>query len=269
MISRRQTLIWSALMLATGYSAPAFAQPTTTDWLLVEANGRVVDRGVMEFCGGQYRYAHEVGFYNDAATALTITSSRGAIAQPGGFTEYWRFVSVVRACQTNTGCPGGWRHWIDCQPMEIGRDGMWDYAPGWRIAAADDYGDQQHPEWIASITPPNGEERFYTIRVPDEGLSGSLGWFDLAWLRSENTYAIVHQTATTLSGPSGAGTFSIWIGDPMRGGDYDADGEVAVPDLFAFLGEFFAGTARAGACDGVSGCTNEDVWTFLRAWVEG
>jgi len=39
--------------------------------------------------------------------------------------------------------------------------------------------------------------------------------------------------------------------------------------LFSFLGDWFAGNAHAGLCDGAGGCEATDVFAFLSLWYEG
>ncbi len=50
--------------------------------------------------------------------------------------------------------------------------------------------------------------------------------------------------------------------------DFDADGEVAVPDIFAFLSAWFAGDASADI-DGQPGVAVPDIFAFLSLWFAG
>jgi cytochrome c peroxidase len=50
--------------------------------------------------------------------------------------------------------------------------------------------------------------------------------------------------------------------------DYDRDGAATVPDIFAFLSDYFAGRIRADV-NGVNGLNVGDIFTFLTAWFAG
>lgn len=60
------------------------------------------------------------------------------------------------------------------------------------------------------------------------------------------------------------------LGNAACAADFDADGEVAVPDIFAFLSVWFAGQDSASAWradfDGSCGLAVPDIFTFLSAW---
>jgi len=73
------------------------------------------------------------------------------------------------------------------------------------------------------------------------------------------------------SAPLVGGTYS------LRGGflnfgvcpaDFDLNGTVAVPDIFAFLSAWFAQDPRANY-DGVAGITVPDIFAFLSLWFAG
>lgn len=50
--------------------------------------------------------------------------------------------------------------------------------------------------------------------------------------------------------------------------DYDGSGTVTVPDIFAFLGDYFAGRIRADIT-GAGGVSTPDIFTFLTLWFAG
>lgn len=52
---------------------------------------------------------------------------------------------------------------------------------------------------------------------------------------------------------------------PYCAGDFDQDGSVAVPDIFAFLSAWFAGLPSANF-DGMNGNDVPDIFAFLSAW---
>jgi hypothetical protein len=50
--------------------------------------------------------------------------------------------------------------------------------------------------------------------------------------------------------------------------DYDADGGAAVPDIFAFLADWFAGVEKANA-NGDGAMNVADIFAFLSDWFAG
>jgi hypothetical protein len=66
-------------------------------------------------------------------------------------------------------------------------------------------------------------------------------------------------------GPPGAGSFTVFCRDAA---DHDMSGAVAVPDIFAYLSDWFAGSPRAD-CDTDGVCTVPDIFGFLTAWFGG
>jgi len=63
------------------------------------------------------------------------------------------------------------------------------------------------------------------------------------------------------------------LGSALCPADFDGDGQVAVPDIFAFLSAWFAGPESAGAWrtdfDGSCGVGVPDIFAFLSAWFAG
>jgi len=93
-------------------------------------------------------------------------------------------------------------------------------------------------------------------------LNGLIGDFDLRQLRSINTYII---TEVINIHPDGDIDFSIWIGDPLQAGDANRDGQKDVPDIFAFLSEWFAqGDCSDIDCNGTVDVA--DIFYFLSKW---
>ncbi len=62
-----------------------------------------------------------------------------------------------------------------------------------------------------------------------------------------------------------SGTFVATGTIPYCPGDFDQNGLVAVPDIFAFLSAWFAGLPSANV-DGVPGVTVPDIFAFLSTW---
>jgi hypothetical protein len=52
-------------------------------------------------------------------------------------------------------------------------------------------------------------------------------------------------------------------------GNYNRDAVTNVNDIFAFITDWFIGSDRAGACDGVAGCQSMDIFAFLSEWFGG
>jgi hypothetical protein len=273
-------LIWSSLALTTGYAAPVNAQPTTTAWLRIHVTEADAGfRSVLAACGTplQYRSEWEESYthrdrFDPTPPVMTITSSDGQLAtwqhmvdqQGSSNPHYWHVYTTVRWSASAAGCPGGFRHSIDSFGVQF-LGGLWrPYDIGCTIRGGDGYGDLWSP-WDGSHEPPIGEERVWAVRMFAAGLDGFIDGFDVASLRSDNTYAVV----TTERTSTGAGTFDIWIGDPMFQGDFDGNGTTNVPDVFAMLAAWFAGDARAGLCDGAGGCAGADINSFLACWFRG
>jgi hypothetical protein len=66
-------------------------------------------------------------------------------------------------------------------------------------------------------------------------------------------------------GPPGAGAFTVFCRDTA---DHDRSGAADVPDIFAYLSDWFAASARAD-CDTDGAVTVPDIFGFLTAWFGG
>lgn len=85
------------------------------------------------------------------------------------------------------------------------------------------------------------------------------------WLASPNTNSATLRIA--LSETTADFTLDIHALPPSRA-DLDRDGAAAVPDVFMFLAEWFAGSV-VGDWDASGGCAVADVFAFLSDWFAG
>ncbi len=106
-------------------------------------------------------------------------------------------------------------------------------------------------QWRRNGNPvPGGTARTLTLSSVVEALSGSY-------------HCIVSNPCGQVASP--AATLTVTTCCPA---DFDEDGAVAVPDIFAFLSAWFASDPQADF-DGEDGITVPDIFAFLSAWFAG
>lgn len=256
---RKQILIWSALSLATGYAAPAFAQPT---WITIE--------GVADFPGdanpATYSYPAPLDCPNLLVWGqqydtwppepLTITSSNGPVIIPADRRWILRLHS-----KWADGCDlSGWRDYLTIEPLMPNPNlfGGWMPSAEWALSAADPTHTaephwpvtQDQPTWSS---PPPGQ---YTYDVLGLATTGPLfvPGATFATVTMDVTYATV--------------LVRVDIGTPPAATDLDGNGVVGVPDVMAFLSAWMAGVEPAD-WDASGVVAVPDLFAFLTAWFEG
>jgi hypothetical protein len=127
-------------------------------------------------------------------------------------------------------------------------------------------------------------DRFYT--VPDDPMLGGISpgsgggdAFDIAWAVDAETgqpaaldridFIRITNPVDALLGPVGewsAEVDAVAIVRPeVHPADFDGNGSIGVPDIFAYLSAWFAGDVRADV-DGIAGIGVPDIFAFLSLW---
>lgn len=163
--------------------------------------------------------------------------------------------------------------------LDATEEGVWGYADHTPTLLLGDLdGDNMIDD--ADLVP----EEFYT--VPDDPLvvgitpgSGGGDGFDIAWAVNPMSGAAtgldridfvrITNAVNAVLGPVGewsAEIDAVAVARPTRhAADFDGNGTVGVPDIFAYLAAWFAGETRADV-DGVPGIAVPDIFAYLSIW---
>jgi len=281
---RRQLLIWSALMLTTGYAAPAFAQNVGEGW----GHGLARTQTAYPSCvyeqtghpfSGLYGWGdvHEWGDCTDPVL-FHYWSFGPSQCWAGGWSMQsgdlaWFHVRTVWA-------PDGTLTALQAFAAEAGNViGQWggiegggappeiswdDFAAGTPVTQTIDFaGDWQYWGWVLG-----GYSQF---GVPDPaGLfvaaHGCLPWNSAVEVRVDWLGGGLLFRDGAVYGGNVRLSLEVVA---YAAADFNRDLGVDAADIFAFLSAWFAGDALAGACDGRSGCEVADVFAFLSDWFRG
>ena len=292
-------LIWSHLALVTGYAAPVVAQELperTSAWIEITAtnclqtNAGPWDNYPCTLTPGHYDVTNvqthwsnitrtrDCFFGNPPVVSIIAfdgTNTRQLAVPPRTMDQaaaglpnpaYWdfRFELDYSGPWSSYPCPlatetGYRRHLIVLH---------WQHGPnGWELgngAYSSFWFDFTEPERGLNDQSDTGTYTMPMCAYPDcpdldNRLIGDIDGFDLRVLRSRSTVAVV-----TIAGD----TMAIRIGSPPASADFNRDGVVNVPDVFAFLSAWFAGDIRA-ARSGDAACEFEDIAIYLGQWFAG
>jgi hypothetical protein len=210
MISRRQQLLWGALILVTGYTSPAVAQ---VSWLEITVENAYVlpDFGQTE-CDAARQQAHGHRVWPGFGDTVTFESSDGPLSPVLGQGE--GLIVAQLLADPWWVCSHGW---IDLVELRGGGEFfLYGVDADWTPDAA------------------SGDVHPGTARIAAVTAWGSLGGFDLASVNGQP--ATITRTGST---------FVVYIGPELAATDFNRDGAVNVPDVFFFLSAFFANQPSA------------------------
>jgi hypothetical protein len=230
MISRRQQLLWGALILVTGHSAPAYCQ-----WLEITVENAYVlpDFGQTE-CDAARQQAHGHRVWPGFGDTVTFESSDGPLSPVLGQGE--GLIVAQLLADPWWVCSHGW---IDLVELRGGGEFfLYGVDADWTPDAA------------------SGDVHPGTARIAAVTAWGSFGGFDLASIDGQPT------TITRVGN-----TFVVYIGPELAATDFNRDGAVNVPDVFAYLGSYFRGEPAAD-WTGDAHCGVEDIMAFVVEWME-
>lgn len=274
--SRRQLLLWPALILATGYSAPCFAQPVFTctganrdsfyEGRVIYGSNRVHDEdyGVWAVnAPGLYEsvYVPQVTYVlrmdNATRTRVVAAECIWASVPPGATCPWddepgsvWMTPNIAATFNPDTfmwasaSAGGEPQHPLGADaPRMI--DGWWVIPLTFRLDQSDRYwhwlGEPadwwDHPEWFAELP---------------------------VWLGVPNTDSATLRVV--LSETHADFTLEIHAEPPLHA-DIDRDGAVGVTDVFMFLAEWFRG-GLAGDWDASGSVAAPDIFAFLSEWFD-
>jgi hypothetical protein len=273
MISRRQQLLWGALILVTGYTAPAYAQDLR-GWGYGDCFARdyATIGCVFENTGHPFSGLYGFGDIHGTCTPQDHPPlyHHASYGETGCWWDAFHTTSTVFTFQTS-------QHWNPERHLIMGGISISEgYVP------LGTYG-----EWISGgITWDQftaGEPIEYTVRWDP-----SVDWLRFPYLATleDPTYAFRQRfnmepweaqvrvridflsPHVTIRNAFLFGTqaqVSAWVEPDECLADFDKDGQCAVPDIFAFLVAWFRGYARAD-WDGGGACGGEDIFAFLSSY---
>lgn len=226
----------AALLLVTGWSRAAYCQ-----WLEISCPAVVVsthsDPPACSGASGSWSHIWP------AVGGWTITTDAGPLEFAGGLGPHiaWGWTPGGPTCDA------GWWDYFALRDS-------WVPGQATHIIIADDGG------YLGDdLRGDNHDAGRFRVDPTGMQLFGEIDGYDMAQLAGAETIDV------RLLG----GSVVVYIGPYFESADFDRNGAVEVPDIFAFLAAWFAGDARAGLWDGVGGCSTPDIFSFLSDWFEG